>query len=176
MSAPTTCQNNITYIQNESSLLPLTQKKTHISDAYDFATACQSTSDISAKYCNNNSIYQSRPDSESSEQQRQLRGSSGGATVGGGGGNDGANNNIALIKIGEASALPVMLCGILQNRELFYQQAHEHQKQFLAQSQSSPDYFKDHRHSLSSAYTTIRCEKKKQKKAHLKQTKFLNQI
>lgn len=158
---------------------PYPKKKTHISDAYDFATACQSTSDISAKYCNNNSIYQSRPDSESSEQQRQHRGSSGGggATGGGvgGGGNDGANNNIALIKIGEASALPVMLCGILQNRELFYQQAHEHQKQFLAQSQSSPDYFKDHRHSLSSAYTTIRCEKK-QKKAHLKQTKFLNQI
>lgn len=55
-----------------------------------------------------------------------------------------AHNNVALIKIGEASALPVMLCGILQNKELFYQQALQHQKeqQYLADLQAaSPDYY-----------------------------------
>lgn len=117
-------------------------------------TSCQSTSDISSssKYCNNNSIYESQPGSESSQHSQLNRHQRSGGIGGGSAAVDGSNNNIALIKIGEASALPVMLCGILQNKELFYQQAHEHQKQFLAQSQSSPDYFKDHRHSLSSAY------------------------
>lgn len=55
-----------------------------------------------------------------------------------------AHNNVALIKIGEASALPVMLCGILQNKELFYQQALQHQReqQYLADLQAaSPDYY-----------------------------------
>lgn len=55
-----------------------------------------------------------------------------------------AHNNVALIKIGEASALPVMLCGILQNKELFYQQALQHQKeqQYLSDLQAaSPEYY-----------------------------------
>lgn len=117
-------------------------------------TSCQSSTDISSssKFCNNNSIYESQPGSESSQHSQLNRHQRPGGIGGGSAAVDGSNNNIALIKIGEASALPVMLCGILQNKELFYQQAHEHQKQFLAQSQSSPDYFKDHRHSLSSAY------------------------
>lgn len=56
---------------------------------------------------------------------------------------DEAHNNVALIKIGEASALPVMLCGILQNKEQFYQQAlhHQQQQQYFADLQNSPDYY-----------------------------------
>ena len=113
----------------------------------------QSITDLSSKFtttnCNNNNIYQYRPDSGSSQyhnQHNQDHHHRHNRSI------DGSNNNIALIKIGEASALPVMLCGIMQNKELFYQQAQNIQKQILlAQSQSSPDSFKGHRNSISSA-------------------------
>lgn len=60
--------------------------------------------------------------------------------------------NPAAIKIGEASALPVMLCGLLQ-KELFYQQSKAYQNQYMALAQASADYLRQQqRNSVSSAY------------------------
>lgn len=62
--------------------------------------------------------------------------------------------NPAVIKIGEASALPVMLCGLLQ-KELFCQQSKAYQNQYMALAQASADYLRQHhRNSVSSAYYT----------------------
>lgn len=75
---------------------------------------------------------------------RKLAAAAAAAATGEDGASSPSHNNVALIKIGEASALPVMLCGILQNKELFYQQALQHQReqQYLADLQAaSPDYY-----------------------------------
>lgn len=75
---------------------------------------------------------------------RKLAAAAAAVATGDEGASSPSHNNVALIKIGEASALPVMLCGILQNKELFYQQALQHQReqQYLADLQAaSPDLY-----------------------------------
>ncbi|XP_037043116.1 potassium voltage-gated channel subfamily KQT member 2 isoform X3 [Bradysia coprophila] len=119
-------------------------------DGFEFST--QSVNDIPNNYASaatdlNNHIYGSEAsENQSNKQLQQPQPQSGSA-----------HNNLALIKIGEATALPVMLCGLLQ-KELFYQQTQiNQQKEYMALSQNNSDYFKNHRNSFCNEDDEPRC-------------------
>lgn len=119
-------------------------------DGFEFST--QSTNDIPNNYSStstnyNNHIYSHGSETSEIQSNKQLQQSLQ---------QSGSNhNNLALIKIGEATALPVMLCGLLQ-KELFYQQTQiSQQKEYMALSQNNSDYFRNHRNSFCSAYKIV---------------------
>lgn len=145
-------------------------------DGFEFST--QSTNDIPNNYSStsanfNNHIYSHGSETTENQSNKQLQQSQQQLLQQQQSGSN--HNNIALIKIGEATALPVMLCGLLQ-KELFYQQTQiNQQKEYMALPQNNSDYFKNHRNSFCSAYQIIvlfHFTKKKKKKLFL----FFNQI
>lgn len=84
------------------------------------------------------------------------------------------NNTPALLRIGETSTLPLMLCGLLQ-KEMVMQQRQQHQQQQMQQhfipnpqlfrkfnnnhyealSSVNSEYFNQHRPSMSSSYSIL---------------------